>query len=242
MQLLKMRQICKYSIRKIQNYRTRVIKIDELKTIEKKNEISIILSSNCVIRFFVILFICAILTKIAILLWFINSINKHFINTIKIQFTNDSKFRLIKHRDTWKKKRKKNKIAIKCDRENTLINHWSNEYEQHKQSKIYFHIQYDEKKSFVENSMKWILHTLNLRFVLIIHCNRTNLIWKKIMIIKKFSIITMKFEHCTCKISKREYRIKTKKNIFCLKNILISIHNNLNEIFEHFVFAFKNWN
>ena len=29
------------------------------------------------------------------------------------------------------KKMKKNKIAIKCDRENTLVNHSSSEYEQH---------------------------------------------------------------------------------------------------------------
>ena len=57
-------------------------------------------------------------------------------------------------------KKKKKKIAIKCDRENKLINHSSNKYEQHKQSKIYFKSQYDEKKSFYSK-----LDEINITYV-----------------------------------------------------------------------------
>ena len=58
------------------------------------------------------------------------------------------------------RKKKRNKIAIKCDRESTLMSHWSSEYEQHKQSKIYFQSQYDERKSFYSE-----LNEINFTYV-----------------------------------------------------------------------------
>ena len=77
------------------------------------------------------LFICAILTKMIVLSKFIDSISIHLTKWQILQLTDDSEFRLIWHRDAWKVKNEREKIAIKCDRESTLVNHWSNEYQQH---------------------------------------------------------------------------------------------------------------
>ena len=46
------------------------------------------------------------------------------------------------------------------------MNHWSNKYEQHKQSKIYFHLQYDEKKSFCRkfDKINFIYVKFTIRF------------------------------------------------------------------------------